>query len=584
MILRKHFSLLLCCLFALTTQATHITGGSITYKHLGGNTYEINLEVLRDCFGGIPFFDNPASLGIYHNGQLYDEVLISLIEPVDTISTLQENTICIYPESICIDRAMYTTTVTLGNGKYDLAYQRCCFSEQLANIIDPLNNGFTLSTTIDSDIPNSSPVFQTEIPVTTFINIPFVHDASVTDIDGDSLVYRLNMPKLGGTYSDPLPMPPSGPPYDPVSFILPTFSVTNMLGGSYPLTIDPHLGEMTAIPTYVGLYLVSYVVEEYRDGQMIGSSERLFTFYTTPIDQGVNFNVNGTVKIDDQTPLDAGTIQLLQRDITTDSLDWVDEKVINANGSYAFQDISPGVYYLRAFPDPQSIYFDDYLPTYYRSDLLWYNANAITQCDTSEFYRDVFLVPVGGAPEGDANLGGYIYHETSGLPANQVGILLLDELEETLAHTTTNSQGYFEFPNLAPDNYLLYVDLLNSGIDNENPPFITLTENQTYDFILYDNLLEVDGLTALEPTLDHATFQVAPNPSSGIINIHFELAVAESSLKMEVFNILGELELSQSLSTQVGQHREELNLSSGVHFVVLTNSQGQKATKKVIVY
>lgn len=43
--------------------ATHIVGGVVYYKKLSGNTYEIKLIVYRDCFYGVPPFDNPASIG-----------------------------------------------------------------------------------------------------------------------------------------------------------------------------------------------------------------------------------------------------------------------------------------------------------------------------------------------------------------------------------------------------------------------------------------------------------------------------------------------------------------------------------------
>ena len=54
-------------LFPITLRATHIVGGDLNYKYLGNNQYEIRLSVFRDCYNGIPPFDNPASLGIFDN-------------------------------------------------------------------------------------------------------------------------------------------------------------------------------------------------------------------------------------------------------------------------------------------------------------------------------------------------------------------------------------------------------------------------------------------------------------------------------------------------------------------------------------
>nr|MBP6427608.1 hypothetical protein [Bacteroidia bacterium] len=46
--------------FPKISTATHIAGGEMNYRFLGGTTYEVTLTVYRDCYNGIPDFDNPA--------------------------------------------------------------------------------------------------------------------------------------------------------------------------------------------------------------------------------------------------------------------------------------------------------------------------------------------------------------------------------------------------------------------------------------------------------------------------------------------------------------------------------------------
>ncbi len=58
------------CLFFLFSalfrlSATHIVGGELTYRCLGNDSFEITLTVYRDCYTGIPWFDDPASVGVY---------------------------------------------------------------------------------------------------------------------------------------------------------------------------------------------------------------------------------------------------------------------------------------------------------------------------------------------------------------------------------------------------------------------------------------------------------------------------------------------------------------------------------------
>ncbi|MFM8371673.1 MAG: hypothetical protein ACKOCO_04760, partial [Bacteroidota bacterium] len=50
-----------------TLRATHIVGGEITYRCLGGQTYQVMLTVYRDCYNGRPPFDDPAIGGVEEN-------------------------------------------------------------------------------------------------------------------------------------------------------------------------------------------------------------------------------------------------------------------------------------------------------------------------------------------------------------------------------------------------------------------------------------------------------------------------------------------------------------------------------------
>ncbi|MFM8949601.1 MAG: hypothetical protein ACKOKB_02355, partial [Bacteroidota bacterium] len=67
MSIRVFKSLLLIRLTAWSSagQATHIVGGELYYRYLGNNQYEIQLTVYRDCFYGVPPFDEPAYVGVW---------------------------------------------------------------------------------------------------------------------------------------------------------------------------------------------------------------------------------------------------------------------------------------------------------------------------------------------------------------------------------------------------------------------------------------------------------------------------------------------------------------------------------------
>src|SRR5258705_815100 len=227
--------------------ATHIVGGELNYRYLGGNNYEIRLTVYRDCATGIPPFDDPASIGIldatgnlvsvpftftgiynftsYTNAAFDNNTSGYLIHPNDSQAVPASiiDPCLIPPTNICYSVCHYIDTINLPPlaGGYQLVYQRCCRNSSIINIVGPLNVGGTYNAFIpDPAITtvNSNPVFNNWPPTFICSNQPFNFDHSATDYDGDSLVYVLCDPLDGATTLTPMPQPPLLPPYTPVTW------------------------------------------------------------------------------------------------------------------------------------------------------------------------------------------------------------------------------------------------------------------------------------------------------------------------------------------------------------------------------
>ncbi len=496
--------------------ATHIIGGSISFTYLGGDNYEIRLEVLRDCLFGAPDaqFDDPASIGIYNQD---GNLIYHLLVPYTTDDTVSFDNVCIFSPGVCVHKALYRDTAYLpwvGSG-YSIAYQRCCRSGIISNLISPLNTGMTFQTHLNPVFLNSSPVFKNDFPFAVFTNTPFVYDASATDPDHDSVSYELVHPFIGADPIDNMPQPPPPPPYSTGMFRTP-YSVDNMLGGQYPLTIDPATGEMTAIPPTTGFFQIAYAVKEYRGGEHIGTTFREFAFVVIQPPPDLNFDVSGSVLINDTTPLDLGTVQLLRRDISTDSLYLYDEQDIGPGATYSFENIPAGVFYIKALVDTGSIYYDSYLPTYYNSAVFWYKATPINQCDTSQYYRDIHLIHVDSL-SGFYSLEGIVNHAgRSFTPVPSLHLILANENGVPIQARTTSGEGVFKFENLVLGKYLLFADLLNSSIDNTHPPLIDLNSNTTITVFLYEDSLSLQMPTSLDPDIkqNDILIKLYPNPAS----------------------------------------------------------------------
>ena len=280
--------------FVQDVSATHIVGGDLGYRHIGGDNYEITLTVRRDCFTGDPDadFDNPAKLYFYkENGALagvgvgLSGILNMNFNPDDTLGNTFISDCGFEGEQVCVQETQYVDTIRLPflEGGYTIAYVRCCRNPTIQNIIDPAGTGTTWWTQITEESllqNNSSPQFEQwpEIYICANENIDFDHSA--IDVDGDSLVYRLYTPYTGASQASPIPnTTDTRPPYERIVWATANgFDLDNVLGSAVPLTIDPQTGVIAGIPDFIGQYVVGVAVDEYRDGELIGTTRRDFQY------------------------------------------------------------------------------------------------------------------------------------------------------------------------------------------------------------------------------------------------------------------------------------------------------------------
>jgi gliding motility-associated-like protein len=293
---KKLLVILLCMVCALMAQASHIIGGQVYYKYLGqsGNNlqYSITLKLYRICGDGERIAKMPTAVVLTSfDRSNYRQISQYQITRTNfEVKNLAKVDPCIVnPPVICYQIGTYTTTITIpiNTSGYTIAFQSCCRDPYMENIVaEPIPGGrpgdLGTGATYYADIPgsnsgatnNSSPVFNKEEATLVCADKKFTYDFSATDPDADSLSYEFCDAYKGGQTSEgDIPPAAVAPPYSFASYVSP-FSGSSPLGST--VTIDPHTGIISGVAPAAGKYVVTVCVNEFRNGQKIGTLRKDF--------------------------------------------------------------------------------------------------------------------------------------------------------------------------------------------------------------------------------------------------------------------------------------------------------------------
>ena len=134
--------------------ATHVTGGDISYSCLGNNDYEITLTVIRDCYG-IPLSDSVIiDLAAPSCGLSYSTYLSKTNVQTSNVYCSSAVTACNSPSGI-LDWEIYTykDTVTLVScSDWEISWTSCCRSFAITTLTNPSAEGFYVKTLLDATL------------------------------------------------------------------------------------------------------------------------------------------------------------------------------------------------------------------------------------------------------------------------------------------------------------------------------------------------------------------------------------------------------------------------------------------------
>ncbi|MBL4648485.1 MAG: T9SS type A sorting domain-containing protein [Aureispira sp.] len=253
--------ILLILLGSQQVKASHLHAAEITYKCLGINQYVIQVETYQDCNGVNP--SNSININADATSCSINQFL-SL--PVISITDISY---CFTTTSPCqggpgegVYHCIYSDTFTLFNcPDWIFSYTGCCRGSSIVNLSNASTSIYTSASLDNSSQCNHSVQRASDAYLLSYIGNPQVYHPSCYDFDGDSLVYTLTNPLGANGIPEPYGV---------------GYSAAAPLGTGSPITMDANTGAITFTLNTIGVFIVGLQVEEFRNGNLIATSNKDF--------------------------------------------------------------------------------------------------------------------------------------------------------------------------------------------------------------------------------------------------------------------------------------------------------------------
>ena len=264
----KKLLLIIAILFSGITSsyASHLMGGEITYIHMGGDDYEVTLIVYRDC-SGINLSTTSANT-TFQSASCAQNFNFAL----PYIQTVEVSQVCPGQNTTCnggtvpgTQQFIYRGIVTLTPcSDWIMHWNSGTRNPATTNLTTPGSQNLYIQNTLDNIVgaSNNSPQFFNIPTPYLCVNQLAIYSHAATDVDGDSLYY---------SFSNPLTTP--GPPGAPITF-MPGYTLLQPMITTAGMNLNQTTGEMCFTPAIAQISVVSVIIEEFRNGFLIGSQIR----------------------------------------------------------------------------------------------------------------------------------------------------------------------------------------------------------------------------------------------------------------------------------------------------------------------
>lgn len=311
--------------------SSHIVAGYSSYEHIGGNNYKVNFTLIRDIYTNGASLDSDIVIQIYsYDGSEYAHEGNALTT-LDSIANFEfTNTQFANPSFIGYEYGVYSINYELmqSDKDYYFVFQRCCRNPLISNIQNSGEIGLSIFSIITSkaqELQNSSISFDRLPPTLVPVNIDFNSPIEAISLDGDTLRYQLSPSYIGGGMMGAgantgnafecdgvLPQGPCFPPYQQTSYTPTELNFNNPFPAWDNLSMDPETGDLLGTPNMIGRYAYGFTIHEFRDGQIINSTNFDYLLDVTDFVNAVDENNIEPIKVLGNPSSDVFSITLPQ--------------------------------------------------------------------------------------------------------------------------------------------------------------------------------------------------------------------------------------------------------------------------------
>lgn len=308
----------------------------------------------------------------------------------------------------------------------------------------------------------------------------------------------------------------------------------------------------------------------------------LFGLELAPISPPLFFEIGGNASAG-TSMLEEGALSMYKMDENLVEDQFVTE--IGSDGNYLFPEVYEGYYLLQAFPAPSSSYASSHIPTYLGGQIHWENVGS-SYLVANSYDNNITLVEMAALTGGIGSVSGTVFEISliGETPLPDAQVMLMNPADECVALSYTDSEGKFNFSDIALDTYGLLVEITGKTME---PMAFSLTEQEPElsDVLLY---VSYDGIMVGQdeelPSNIRNISQLYPNPTGNHTRITIEMEKA-SELQVMAYTSAGQSTLNESFELKKGQNNISLdlqNLNRGVYYLTFTFDEEFVTTRKLI--